>query len=157
SSGVLEIGSGFTLNGGSLSGSTLSNGAIVKVDASGSTTNLVISSGTQEIVSASGTASATTGGASGILILSAVSATGVVINSGGTFDLLNGSAYTIGSVTGGGMVEVGSGLTVGSFTGLGFGNGGIIKVDTYGSTTNLVISSGTQEIVSSGGSANATT
>src|SRR5258708_35336855 len=81
------------------------------------------------------------------------------MTSGGTLDLLNGAAYSNGSVGSGGIVEVGAGFTLTAatnYTSLGFTNGGVIKVDANGTTTNLVISSGTQEIVSASGVANAT-
>src|SRR5205823_4697886 len=80
SGGILEVGSGFTLDGaGNFTTNTVSG--IIKVDASGVTSNLIISAGMQEIVSANGTANATTVRNSGSLVLSGGTASGAVLSA----------------------------------------------------------------------------
>jgi autotransporter passenger strand-loop-strand repeat protein len=79
SSGIIEVGSGYTLDGAAVSSgdAVLSNGAIVEVAASGSTTALTISGHSQEIVFSGGTDS-------GSLITGNISTRGNETLSGGT-------------------------------------------------------------------------
>ena len=81
---------------------TLNNGGIVKVDASGVTSNLVISSGTREIVSGSGVANATSVGSSGSLVLSGGTASAAVLSAGGSITVSASGLLSAVSVLNGG-------------------------------------------------------
>ena len=109
--GILDVGAGFTLDVSAFGTDiAFANGGSIAVENTGVTTNLVISSGTLEVVSAGGEADGTS------------------VGPGGTLKALGGATIATAEVSAGGTFAVGNGFTLDSNTDVTLDTGALVDV-----------------------------
>ena len=167
--GVLEFGSGYTINtsifsggtifkilGGSIpsAGGTVISGGVLYIVSGGVVSGNIVSSGGVEIISAGGTASDTVVSSGGTEIVASggidfdVSALpgGVVIVSGGTESVTSGSVVNGLTIKAGGLLQVASGATSLAVT---VSSGGTEALSAGSIATGSILSGGVLELVGS--------
>jgi outer membrane autotransporter protein len=141
-------------SGGTVVGTTLNSAAVLDVADGGSATGVVLNGGATLITTTSATLSGTyeTASASGTFNIAGNSASGVMLENGGSLTVLSGGLASATILGSGGTETV-----LGTDTGAAIGAGGTQLVNSGGVSISATISGGGAQSVLSAGFASATT